>query len=113
MAYSQLRGDAEPGENSTVVKQRVESARALQLERSGKSNAQLDNREVEEFCQLDEAQHRWLSMALEKFNLSARAIHRTLKVARTIADMEQCASIKPDHLKESLGYRAGFLSNRL
>ena len=110
VAYSQLRGDAEQGENSAGVKQRVECARALQLERSGKSNAHMDNSEVEQYCQLDEAQHRWLSMALDKFNLSARAIHRTLKVARTIADMEQCSSIEPDHLKESLGYRAGFLS---
>ena len=106
VAYDLLRGDAAKGECSDDVRQRVEQASRLQLSRCGKSNARLNNYEVEKHCQLDEAQHRWLAAALDKFNLSARAIHRTLKVARTIADMEQSPEITADHLKEALGYRA-------
>ena len=78
----------------------------MQLERCGKANARMDNNEVEQHCKLDETQHRWLAIALDKFNLSARAIHRTLKVARTIADMDGSTDIQADHLKEALSYRA-------
>ncbi len=106
IAYDQLRSDAKKGECSQAVRQRVEQANRLQLARSGKSNARLSNNEVEKYCQLNEAQHAWLGAALEKFNLSARAIHRTLKVARTVADMEQSTEIKAEHLKEALSYRA-------
>lgn len=106
VAYDLLRGDATKGESSEDVRLRVEQANKRQLSRCGKSNARLNNSEVEKHCQLDEAQHRWLAAALDKFNLSARAIHRTLKVARTIADMEQSSEISADHLKEALGYRA-------
>ena len=106
IAYDQLRSDAKKGECSQAVRQRVEQANQLQLARSGKSNARLSNNEVEKYCQLNEAQHAWLGAALEKFNLSARAIHRTLKVARTVADMEQSTEIKAEHLKEALSYRA-------
>ncbi len=106
--YNQLRSDAARGEDSESVRARVERAYALQIDRCGKSNARLDNNEVEKYCGLSEEQHRWLSAALDKFNLSARAIHRTLKVARTIADMESAEKIQPDHLKEALSYRANF-----
>lgn len=105
VAYDQLRSDATKGESSLDVRKRVEQANQLQLSRSGKSNARLNNNEVEKYCQLEEAQHRWLAAALDKFNLSARAIHRTLKVARTIADMERSIEIGADHLKEALSYR--------
>ncbi len=108
IAYDQLRSDAARGESSESVRLRVESAHEKQINRSGKSNARLDNNEVEKYCVLDEMQHRWLAAALDKFNLSARAIHRTLKVARTIADMEDSNAIQPDHLKEALSYRANF-----
>jgi len=73
-----------------------------------KSNAKLDNNEVELHCHLEEEQHLWLASALDTFNLSARAIHRTLKVARTIADMEGSADIDAGHLKEALSYRTRF-----
>jgi len=106
IAYDLLRSDAAKGESSNAVRRRVERASELQLERCGKANARMDNNEVEQHCVLEEAQHRWLAIALDKFNLSARAIHRTLKVARTIADMEGSADIQADHLKEALGYRA-------
>jgi len=91
VAYDLLRSDAEKGEYSNDVRLRVEQANQLQLARNGKTNARLNNNEVEKYCQLDEAQHRWLAAALDKFNLSARAIHvplltwsSPLKLKRTI-----------------------------
>lgn len=104
--YAQLRGDAEKGESSAVVRNRVSDAYARQMQRAGKVNSRLGPEEVEEYCQLDDAQHQWLARALDKFNLSARAIHRTLKVARTIADMQESDDIGSDHLREALSYRS-------
>jgi len=108
IAYDQLRSDAVRGEPSAAVRQRVERAHTAQLMRCGKSNAKLDNNEVERHCHLDEEQHLWLAKALDTFNLSARAIHRTLKVARTIADMDGSTDIVASHLKEALSYRTRF-----
>jgi len=105
IAYDLLRADAAKGESSEAVRLRVERAHAIQLARCGKSNSRLDNNEVELHCHLQEQQHRWLASALDRFNLSARAIHRTLKVARTIADMDGSADIAAGHLKEALSYR--------
>jgi len=106
IAYDLLRSDAAKGECSSAVRQRVERANRLQLDRCGKANARLNNTEVDQHCKLEEAQHRWLAIALDKFNLSARAIQRTLKVARTIADMAGSVDIGADHLKEALSYRS-------
>ncbi len=103
--YALLRGDAKPGESSSVVRERVIEAHERQLQRIGKPNAHMDSKEVEQFCTLTEQQHGWLANALDKFNLSARSIHRTLKVARTIADIAGSASIEADHLREALSYR--------
>lgn len=104
--YEQLRSDAEKGESSLAVKARVTKAYARQRQRAGKVNARLESYEVDAYCPLTESQHQWLASALEKFNLSARAIHRTLKVARTIADMADSENIQNDHLREALSYRS-------
>lgn len=104
--YALLRGDARQGESSEVVLKRVVAAHQTQLSRCGKPNAQMESKEVSEFCTLSEEQHSWLEAALEKFNLSARAIHRTLKVSRTIADMAGAENIEADHLREALSYRS-------
>lgn len=104
--YAQLRADATRGESSGSVLKRVEQASALQLKRAGKPNALMDSSELERYCELDEQQHNWLASALEKFNMSARAIHRTLKVARTVADLEGAENIDGQHLREALSYRS-------
>ncbi len=104
--YAQLRGDAAQGEHSAAVAERVSSSHARQIERCGKSNSQMTAKEVEAWCTLTEEQHGWLAAALEKFNLSARAIHRTLKVARTVADLSGSDAIQRDHLREALSYRS-------
>ncbi|OED35566.1 ATP-dependent protease [Chromatiales bacterium (ex Bugula neritina AB1)] len=104
--YALLRSDARRGEDSMAVARRVADSHILQLARAGKSNAHLNAKEVEQYCTLSENQHEWLAAALEKFNLSARAIHRTLKVARTIADLSESSAIEGDHLREALSYRS-------
>lgn len=104
--YALLRGDAKRGESSASVRARVVKAYQAQLDRCSKTNSQMDSKEVEKYCTLNEEQHKWLEAALEKFNLSARAIHRTLKVARTVADMAGSEKIEADHLREALSYRS-------
>jgi magnesium chelatase family protein len=105
IAYSELRSDAERGETSASVRERVARAHARQIARIGKSNARMNGAEIEQFCVLTEQQHRWLEKALSRFNLSARAVHRVLKVARTIADLAEADSIAQPHLAEAMGYR--------
>lgn len=93
-------------ENSKSVRQRVSTARNRQLARCGMTNAQMNNREVETHCQLDSNSEKLLDTAMTRFNLSARAYHRILKVSRTIADLENEEKIEARHLTESLSYRA-------
>ncbi len=69
------------------------------------SNAQMTNRHIKKFCQIDEASQKLLEMAIDKFGLSARAYTRILKVARTIADIEGKENIETAHLSESIQYR--------
>lgn len=93
------------GEASDVVRVRVEAARALMLERQGKTNAMLEPREIEQYCVLDSNGLDTLQRAIAKFGLSARSYHRTIKVARSIADLGGCACIERAHIAEALGYR--------
>jgi len=96
---------AEAGETSQQVRLRVEHCRRHQLSRSDKNNAQLSNREVEQVCKLSDKDHELLEQAIDKFGLSARAYHRILKVARTIADLAGVEAIQTHHLTEALSYR--------
>lgn len=96
-------------ENSATVRDRVCAARAVQYARSNKCNAQLTARETEEICLLATEDQVFLQDALNKLKLSARVIHRLLKVARTIADLAGEAAISRVHLAEALNYRPAFL----
>ena len=102
--HADLR-DAAGGEGSTTVRMRVASARARQLDRAGKPNAWLGNREVERDCVLDARLHALLDRAVERLGLSARAYHRVLRVARTIADLADMSHIDAAHLSEAIQYR--------
>jgi magnesium chelatase family protein len=99
----------EAGESSREIKKRVDSAQRVQLDRfKGMKiycNAQMSNRHIKKFCQIDEASQKLLEMAIDKFGLSARAYTRILKVARTIADLEGQENIQPAHLSEAIQYR--------
>ncbi|HEY5603670.1 MAG TPA: YifB family Mg chelatase-like AAA ATPase [Gammaproteobacteria bacterium] len=95
----------EPALNSKTVRKRVEQARAQQLLRSKKCNAQLANRELERVCKLSTDDMALLDRAIDRFGLSSRAYHRILKVARTIADLAQSDAIQTQHLTEAISYR--------
>jgi magnesium chelatase family protein len=101
-----LRGaSGEPAESSAEVRQRVERARAQQTARSGMANAVLKNRDIEQHCRLSDADSRLLEQAIDRLGLSARAYHRILKVARTVADLAGAEAIATPHLTEAIAYR--------
>ncbi len=98
------------GEKSEDIRKRVLIAREIQNERykdlSISYNAQIGSRELERFCELDDASFNLIKMAMEKLNLSARAYDRILKVARTIADLEESENILSHHVSEAIQYRS-------
>ncbi len=94
-----------------MIRERVVQARQVQAERfNGRkglfSNADMESKEIKEFCQIDQAGADLLKMAMSKLGLSARAYDRILKVSRTIADLGQSADIRPEHLSEAIQYRS-------
>jgi magnesium chelatase family protein len=101
--------DPEPGESSSAVRARVEAARARARERFAGSeltcNAEMRAGEVRRLCRLDDAGSALMRAAMQQLQLSARAFHRVLKVARTIADLSASETITPAHLAEALQYR--------
>ena len=92
-------------ESSDVVQKRVEQARHIQLERQAKPNAELSTKEIETYCQPDAAGQALLKHAITRMQLSARAYHRILKLARTIADVAGEADILSNHIAEAIQYR--------
>ena len=94
-----------PCESSREVQARIIAAHEKQLGRAGKTNHKLNNREVEKFCTLDDTGTGLLEQAIQRLGLSARAMHRILKVARTIADLADADCIDPAHLGEAISYR--------
>jgi magnesium chelatase family protein len=108
--YSELSSNA-TGEISEIIRQRVESARAIQLSRfSGKKNifcnARMESKDIRQFCKIDEQGEALLKTAITKLGLSARAYDRILKVSRTIADLENSSEIKPQYISEAIQYRS-------
>ncbi len=104
MPYKELRSNGTT-ESSAAIRARVERARAVQHAR-GHYNARMPSRLIRKQCALDEAGERTLEMAVRKMGLSARAHDRILKVARTIADLDESASISAKHLAEAVQYRS-------
>ena len=96
---------AAPGPSSTEVRARVEQARAVQLERQGVVNARLDSRGVERFCMPDQDGAALLKQAMSRLDFSARAYHRVLRVARTLADMAGAAQPGAAQMAEAIQYR--------
>ncbi|ALG68367.1 YifB family Mg chelatase-like AAA ATPase [Beggiatoa leptomitoformis] len=92
-------------ESSTEVQQRVVTARQRQLQRCSRPNSYMNNREIEQYCRLTENDERLLDAAIAQLGLSARAWHRILKVARTIADLGDSEQIRTQHLTEAITYR--------
>ena len=101
---------AEPGESSAQIRERVMKARAIQTERFKDSklihcNAQMTDRMIHQYCELDAETLNILQTAMERLNLSARAYSRILKVARTIAYLAGSEKVQSMHIAEAIGYR--------
>lgn len=101
---------AQPGEPSSVIRERVIKARLIQEERFKDvkgihCNAMMTERMIHQYAEPDETGINLLRMAMERLNLSARAYNRILKVARTIADLEGSEKVCPEHLAEAINYR--------
>lgn len=100
-----LRPDAPAGESTGTVRARVVEARARQHARAGKTNAVLDQPETAAACRLADADRLLLERAVDALQLSARSMHRIMRVARTIADLDDAAAIGTAHLTEAISLR--------
>jgi len=101
----QLMGPADISESSLQIRARVVSARAIQLQRQGCINDQLNVKGLEQHCRLGAEPEQLLMQAMSKMGLSARATHRVLKVSRTIADLKGERDISSAALLEAIGLR--------
>ena len=110
MKFREIAGDR-TGETSAQIRERVVAARRCQQERfksrpKVNSNAHMGRKELKEYCALDEQTKELLQFAMTDLNLSARAYDRILKVARTIADLEESERITADHIGEAIQFRS-------
>ncbi|NKI27644.1 YifB family Mg chelatase-like AAA ATPase [Arenibacter sp. 6A1] len=99
------------GESSVDIRKRVTAARALQTQRFLESenvhyNAQMNTKQIRKHCQMDDSSKELLKNAMDRLNLSARAYDRILKVARTIADLENVTEVNGNHIGEAIQYRS-------
>lgn len=106
--YKNLQNN-EKIESSEKIKERVNKARNIQIERYKKynlfSNSELTPNLIQKFCNLNNESHKLMKSAFEKLGLSARAYNRILKVARTIADLDSKEKIECKHIAEAIQYR--------
>ena len=98
--------NAQAGESSEQVRNRVDAAHKRQLSRQQKVNNELSPSELDKYVQLGEGEQQLLQMAQQRLNLSARGYHRVLRVARTIADLADSEHINSAHVSEALSYRS-------
>ncbi len=107
--YETIKNDTEQPETSETMRKRVNTAIAKQQERFGITtqwNSKMSSDEVEKFCTLSTSAEQLVKLVFEKMNLSMRGYHKLLKVARTIADLEQSAIIEDVHVREAIMYRS-------
>lgn len=93
------------GEPSAAIAARVARAHALQLARQGMPNQRLGPRDIDRYCRPDAAGERLLRAAMQQLDWSARAYHRVLKVARTVADLDDAEQLAAEHIAEAIQYR--------
>jgi len=108
MAPESMAAQAD-GEPSAAIAERAARAHTRQLERQGKANQRLSTREIDRHCELDEAAEQLLRNAMRHLHWSARAYHRVLKVARTIADLADARQLQAEHVAEAIQYRRGLV----
>jgi magnesium chelatase family protein len=102
--------DAPTGESSANIAHRVALARERQIARQQTSNALLSSNQIDHHCQPDAGATSLLRAAIERLHWSARAYHRVLKIARTIADLENSTHISSAHAAEAIQYRRALQS---
>jgi magnesium chelatase family protein len=98
------------GDSSKTIRKRVNTARNIQKERfreheSCMTNSGMTSKMVEKYCKVDRSSMDLLEKSVERLGLSARAYHRILKIARTIADLDGAESLEKHHLAEAIQYR--------
>jgi len=109
--YDKLSNESDSGEKTVTIKERVRKARDLQIKRfKGSSrkintNSEMNVKDLNIYAPLDEETKKLLNQSAERLQLSARAYHRTIKLARTIADLEGSINITQPHILEALQYR--------
>jgi magnesium chelatase family protein len=111
VSFNELSSTQKNIEESENIRSRVIKAREIQTERFKNSkgiyaNAQINSKQILEYCILDTVGENLLKKAMEKLNLSARAYDRILKVSRTIADLENSSNIQAQHIAEAIQYRS-------
>lgn len=108
VAYKEL-ADRQPGTSSAELREQVIRAREIQAKRlagTGKRcNAQMSSKALRQFCKVDDAAQQILKLSMQELGLSARAHDKILRVARTIADLENEPSIRAHHVSEAVNYR--------
>ena len=101
--------DKTTSETSKIILKRIEKTNKMQRKRFTKTNikcnAEMDNRDIEKYCSLDNQSKNLLATAMSQMNLSARGYFRIIKLARTIADLDCSSTISPAHIAEALQYR--------
>lgn len=105
LSKSELLTDSSTNETSEQIRQRVAKSRTIQINRQAVPNQMLAGKMLEKHCKLSHENSIMLTNALEKLQLSARAFHRILRVARTIADLGASPTLERNHLLEALSYR--------
>ncbi len=104
LSFEKIEDESEL-EDSSIVRARVLAARKIQMDRLGKTNSEMGIREIKEFCRPDDQGLLILRNAVARDHLSARAYHRVLKLARTIADLASSEVIRTPHIAEALMFR--------
>jgi magnesium chelatase family protein len=102
---------------NAALKEKVIQARKIQAERFANHhrkillNSEMNINDIEKYCPMDDEQKSILKTAMEKYGLTMRSLHKTIKIGRTIADIEGSPMIKPEHLIEALQYKTGLSEN--
>ena len=104
-SHTLFNNRANPQEDWSKIRAKIEQAQNIQLSRQGKPNALLEGKQMQQICCLPEQAKLGMIEMLERLNISARAFHRILKTARTIADLDQTTDITQKHVSEAMSYR--------
>jgi len=103
--HSLLLNKSVPGESSSIVRQRVVQAAQIQFDRQGCYNSQLNSTILEKVVILKDNEKSFIIKAADKLALSARGLHRLLRVSRTIADLQESTEVQQNHIAEALAFR--------